>query len=147
MSQYLENSILVVCHDCAWEVTNNHRQLNVLWQEETYLRNLFRNILRNWVMRYFRMRECLGNWSWCLSSQHWWLWLFHIHGSWWLCNQWDVWDVFEPIQLFIMSLPFKRRIGWMIEHLRLKEGDIHSNIEPHVCWIIAPVTFLIGGIA
>ena len=35
----------------------------------------------------------------------------------------------------------------MIEHLGLEEGNIHSNIEPLVCWIIAPVTFLIGGIA
>ena len=35
----------------------------------------------------------------------------------------------------------------MIEHLGLEEGDIHSNIVPPVCWIIAPVTFLIGGIA
>ena len=46
-----------------------------------------------------------------------------------------------------MCLPLKKRIGWMIEHLGLKEGDIHSNIEPLICWIIASVTFLIGGIA
>ena len=43
--------------------------------------------------------------------------------------------------------PLKRRIGWMIEHLGLKECDIHSNIELPIGWIIAPVVFLIGGIA
>ena len=99
-------------------------------------RTYLRNILKSWVMRYCRMRRCLSDRSQCLSSRHW-----------WLCSQWNVWDVLEPIQLFIVCLPLKRRIGWMIEHLRLEEGDIHSNIESLVCWIIAPVTFLICGIA
>ena len=104
-------------------------------KRRTYLRNLFRNILKSWIIRYYRMRGCLNNRSRCLSSWHWWLYsLFHTHRHWWLCSQWDVWDVLEPIQLFIVCLPLKKIIGWMIEHLGLVEGNIHSNIEPLVCW-------------
>ena len=72
-------------------------------KRRTYLRNLFKNILKSWVMRYCRMKGCLNDQSWCLNI------LFHIHGSWWLYSQWDV---LEPIQFFIVCLILKRRIGY-----------------------------------